>query len=224
MFPNLPIPVIIVGYRNPDDVVECLRALREAGAEPAFDVYICENGGAAAFQSLATAISNGNGLCEACSPSIAIDGIDRFRKVWYFRYCDRNSRVTLAEAVENLGYAGAINPWLTALSRIGYWPGVWILNPDTHPDPSALAHLVACAAERRLGMVGSRVVPPAIDNIVFTRGLHWSPFRATTIAIDRDAPKDPPPDLQHLEPRIDAVSGVSVYVTRACLDNVGPMD
>lgn len=224
MFRNLPIPVIIVSYRNPEDVVECLRALREAAAEPAFDVYICENGGAAAFQSLATAISNENGLCEASFPSIAIDGIDQFRKISYFRFRDRNSRVTLAEAVENLGYAGAINPWLTVLSRIGDWPGVWILNPDTHPDRSALAHLVAGAATRRLGMVGSRVVPPATDDIVFTRGLRWSPIRATTIAMDRDAPKNPPPDLERLERRIDAVSGVSVYVTRACLDSIGPMD
>jgi hypothetical protein len=43
------IPNIIVSYRNPPDVRECLQALQNSAEDPAFDIYFCENGGPTAF-------------------------------------------------------------------------------------------------------------------------------------------------------------------------------
>jgi N-acetylglucosaminyl-diphospho-decaprenol L-rhamnosyltransferase len=50
--PMLPIPILIVTFRNADDVVECLESLGNSNNDPAFDVYVCENGGDVAFASL----------------------------------------------------------------------------------------------------------------------------------------------------------------------------
>jgi GT2 family glycosyltransferase len=225
MIRSMPIPVIIVSYRNPQDVISCLWALRKSAPEPAFDVYICENGGGGAFRSLIeVVIDPKHQLCERSSdPVLTFGNVSQFDEVEYLRYRDRNCRVTIGQACENLGYAGAINLWFRTLLPIGNWHGAWILNPDTEPSPAALGALVACASERGLGMVGSRIIKSQEDGIVLTRGLRWSRLRATTVAVDRDVPTDRLPDLDQLEAHIDAVSGCSVYVTRACLESVGLM-
>jgi N-acetylglucosaminyl-diphospho-decaprenol L-rhamnosyltransferase len=44
--------VIIVGFRNAADIVGCLRSLSLATTEPPFEVFIAENGGAAASDAL----------------------------------------------------------------------------------------------------------------------------------------------------------------------------
>jgi N-acetylglucosaminyl-diphospho-decaprenol L-rhamnosyltransferase len=154
------IPIIIVGYRNPEDVTECLEALGKAAADPPFDVYICENGGSSSFEALISSLTAARGPCD-CDDSSAFDAekSPRFGRVRSLRLRDRGARVFVAEATENFGYAMAINAWLRILLNLPGWPGVWILNPDTQPDPRALAELVAWAAARRGGMVGSRIVP-----------------------------------------------------------------
>jgi N-acetylglucosaminyl-diphospho-decaprenol L-rhamnosyltransferase len=58
------IPVIIVSYRNPNDVAECLSALSQLTADPAFDVFLCENGGSAAFDALISSLSEPDGPCD----------------------------------------------------------------------------------------------------------------------------------------------------------------
>jgi len=55
--------VLIVGYKNGADIVECLGALSRAAEEPRFDVHICENGGRAAFEALCGALSSPTGPC-----------------------------------------------------------------------------------------------------------------------------------------------------------------
>jgi N-acetylglucosaminyl-diphospho-decaprenol L-rhamnosyltransferase len=217
------IPVIIVSYRNPGDVIGCLHALRRLETEPEFAIFICENGGQAAYAVLRQALVSR--LCDPClEPFVKFDPVPQFARVHHLKYRDSPTRVTIAEARENFGYAGAINPWLAALLPIGDWPGVWILNPDTEPEPVALAELVACSSARGLGMVGSRVVKSPQDPIVLTRGLHWSSLKATTIAIDRDISAEILPDLDKLESYLDAASGVSIYITRKCLMDIGMMD
>ena len=59
--------------------------------------------------------------------------------------------VHVGEACENLGYAGGVNAYLEPLLAIAEWPGVWILNPDTEPEPDALRELVQYAVKHRPG-------------------------------------------------------------------------
>src|SRR5438477_169416 len=132
MISATPIPVIIVGYRNPEDVTECLEALRGSAADPVFDVYICENGGSAAFDALDSSLIAALGPCDRDpSPKFAAGKSSGFVRVSCLRLRGRDARVYIGEAKENLGYAGAINVWLRILLTIPDWPGIWILNPDT---------------------------------------------------------------------------------------------
>jgi GT2 family glycosyltransferase len=225
MVSTTPIPIIIVGYRNPEDVTECLEALGKSEADPPFDIYICENGGSSAFEALVASLSAVLGPCDGDpSRESGWGKSPRFARVHSLRLRGRDARVLVAEANENLGYAGAINAWLGILLTLPAWPGVWILNPDTQPEARALAELVAWSADRRKGMVGSRIVPSERPDLVHSRGLRWHRLRASTEALDHHASAAIEPDPDELEARIDAPSGASVYVTRACLECLGLMD
>ena len=57
------VAVLIVGFRNPSDVVACLHALSQTASEPSFDVFICENGGALWYNRLLGALVEDPGPC-----------------------------------------------------------------------------------------------------------------------------------------------------------------
>jgi N-acetylglucosaminyl-diphospho-decaprenol L-rhamnosyltransferase len=219
------IPIVIVSYRNPEDVVECLEALQGSAAEPAFDVHVCENGGPVAFDSLISALTKVDGPCAGAVPlKIPSELMPCFLRVQYLRFRGRDARVLVAEAGENFGYAGGVNAWLRVLLHHSSWPGVWILNPDTQPDPRALAELVVCSTARRKGMVGSRIVSFEEPSEVRGRGLRWQPIKASTLAVVYQAQIGVEPDLDQIEAVLDAPSGASMYVTRHALETVGLMD
>ena len=135
------VAVLIVGFNNPDDIVNCLAALSRAAAFPRFDVFICENGGRAAYERLIQRLVDGTACCELTEEVRAQDetapapfvGIRRLQMV------SRAARVTIGCASANLGYAGGVNAWLRQLMDREGWKGVWILNPDTEPAKRAPA-------------------------------------------------------------------------------------
>jgi N-acetylglucosaminyl-diphospho-decaprenol L-rhamnosyltransferase len=219
------VPIIIVGYGNPEDIVKCLEALQGLAVDPAFQVYVCENAGPAAFDSLISALTAINGPCDRAAPmEILTEQMLRFVRVQCLRFRRRDAQVLVAEATENFGYAGAVNAWLRALLPNSSWPGVWILNPDTQPEPRALAELAACSTGRRKGMVGSRLVLFTEPNKIRSQGLQWEPIRASTLAIGLETPIALEPNIEEVEAKLDAASGASMFVTRKCLERIGLMD
>ena len=87
------VAVVIVAFRNPEDVTQCLAALgRSTHAE--FEVVICENAGRAAFETLV-----------AASPATLPEG----------------QRVRILEAPFNLGYAGGVNHAMAAAPEADAW-------------------------------------------------------------------------------------------------------
>ncbi len=106
------VAVVIVSYQSAVDVADCLQALA-ASRHDDFEVVVCENGGAAAFDSLRAAI-----------PQTLPSG----------------QAVRLICADRNLGYAGGVNLAMAAAPDVDAW---WVLNPDTRPEPEALGALVA---------------------------------------------------------------------------------
>jgi len=45
MLDGAQVAIIIVGFRTPEDIRDCLRALTRLQVPPSFGVVICENGG-----------------------------------------------------------------------------------------------------------------------------------------------------------------------------------
>src|ERR1700730_14820663 len=121
------VAVLIVGYRNADDVSACLAALNLAAPAPNFDVFICENGGAEAFEQLSGRLLESKGPCDRLPAGAEVSltaRSEKFLEVKAFTLKSRFSRVFLGHAARNLGYAGAINAWLTRLRPLPGWAGV----------------------------------------------------------------------------------------------------
>lgn len=110
--PSNPVAIVIVGFRNPDDITDCLAALARSTYED-FAVYICENGGDEAYDKLTAVLPN---------------------------HLPSGQPVIPLNPGENLGYAGGIN-YAVAAAGDNY-RAVWILNPDTLPRPDALSAML----------------------------------------------------------------------------------
>lgn len=219
--------VIIVGFRNAGDVTACLRALAGAEPEPSFEIFVAENGGADAMKNLISALEATDWCAPASESELPLDPT-QIKCVRSFRLLGCNegpgTRANVAEMTSNLGYAGGVNAWLRPLLRVPGWEAAWILNPDTQVAPSALRELVAYSERRKKGMVGSRLIGTKHADRVHCRGLAWRKLVANTAAVDYLCPASPAPSPDLLEPRIDAPSGASCYVTRRLIEQIGLMD
>ncbi len=225
------VAILIVGFRNPQDVCACLTALSHLTAEPEFEVFVCENGGIKSFIRLVDALTDALGPCDDIAatndaPAFLIPPPkDRLVEVKGLILKDRQSRVWVARADQNLGYAGGVNAWIDRLLLVDGWNGVWILNPDCEPQPDALRALVERAIEGNKGMVGSTIVPSANPNYVHCRGGHrWRKFRTGNAIIGYGDSINAPISLSTIEGTLDCISGASMYVTRSCLETIGTMD
>ncbi|MCS3759021.1 glycosyltransferase family 2 protein [Bradyrhizobium centrosematis] len=221
------VAVLIVGYRNSEDIVDCLTALSRATTSPGFDVFICENGGDDAYRRLLDALISEAGPClPGQSLGIQIDGIaGRFTNIQRLVLRARSSNVWVACASDNLGYAGGINAWLRPLSAIPTWRAIWILNPDTQPNESALAALHERAESGRKAMVGSTILDsPDADHVRFRGGLSWQKLAARDVAIGLGELLNVSCNIAAVEDAMDSPSGASMYVTRWCIEQIGLMD
>lgn len=125
----MQVSVAIVGYQNPADIERCLAAL-ERSTYRNFEIVICENGGADAFDQLSRRL-----------PS-SLEG---------------GQRVRIVLAPRNLGYAGGVNVCIRETPYADAW---WILNPDTQPDGEAMAVQVGRLAVGDCDAVGTTIYLP----------------------------------------------------------------
>lgn len=219
--------IVIVGYSNPGDVVECLTALARAASRPCFEVFVAENGGPAAFDALVASLTDPGGPCvlarEEPPRGLADVGLRQQRLRLANSEGAPTQFVNVSEMEQNLGYAGGVNAWLRPLMAISGWSSAWVLNPDTAPAPDALAELARYAAESGKGLIGSRLVAMDSPDRVQTRGLRWRKLRATAEAIDFGAPASREPDSAEVERQLDAPSGAATYATRTLISRAGLM-
>jgi N-acetylglucosaminyl-diphospho-decaprenol L-rhamnosyltransferase len=223
MLADVEVPIVIVGFKNADDIVKCLTAIGQQRGCPKIGVFICENGGAGPFDALIDALSDSGGPCAGGPTSVNLDA-PIFLRTSRLQLASADIPVFVGLARENLGFAGGVNSWIRLFLPSPGWAGVWILNPDTWPEPDALAELIAFSVERGKGMVQSRIMFPDRSDIASSRGLKWHKLRAAASGVDIFAQVSPAPDPDDVERRIDSPTGVSFYVTRACIDKVGLMD
>ena len=221
------VAVLIVGFRNPADLTGCLAALSDAAVEPNFDVFICENGGVRLVSTGTAGIARPAGpMSRTDEPTISHDEFqsvhrrpapaspnETFKCVGRMR-----NRTTWDMPVGSM--LGFIN---CSLSPVG--KEFWVLNPDTEPEAYALAALVERAETGGKGMVGSTILDVERPNEIRCRGgLHWQRLAARAIAIGLGEPLNAPYDVSAIEAAMDSPSGASMYVTRQCLEKIGPMD
>src|SRR4051794_20927254 len=129
--------VLIVGYRCAADIRNCLESL-SLSSHAAFEVHVCENGGAEAYRELLDELAPLAAVRRAVEPP-------RSRSVVETRIGQLGSgqRLYLHQARDNLGYAGGVNAMIDHVRGSPDGSDLWILNPDTTIHPDAILKLVA---------------------------------------------------------------------------------
>ena len=200
------------------NLIGCLKSLTHS-AHRNFRVIICENGGPTAFvRTVSAFVREGYNECAAADDP----GNVRWPHVHRtFRFApDLEATVLCAPA--NLGYAGGVNACIGAAGDT--WNAIWVLNPDTFPDPLALSALIRHQQEGNYGIVGSRLVFVS-NGLVQTRGgIEWIRWLSRGRNIGFMEHQNADVSVAQVEQRIGFVSGASMYVTRAYIGAVGIMD
>lgn len=185
------VAVVIIGFRNPSDVTSCLASL--AGSTHSdFSVYVCENGGEAAHRALSASIP------------------DRL---------PGGQAVRILNPGENLGYAGGINRCIEAAGDA--YRAIWVLNPDTEPQPEALGALLHRLDRGDVDAVGSVVV--SSNGEVQSYGGRWRPWLAMSGSIGLFAKLDDPVDASEIEAKQAYLNGASMLISRNFIKTAGPM-
>jgi N-acetylglucosaminyl-diphospho-decaprenol L-rhamnosyltransferase len=214
--------VVIVSYGRPLDVDRCLKSLsRSTWTE--FEIFVCENAGREAFRQLEAMLTEQTGALERVdNRSEEIDGPGgRLTIVTKCQLCGRDICVRLANATENLGYAGGVNALVERFQAHPGWEAVLVLNPDTEVGETCLSELMGKASEG-FGMVGGTLVFDDAPDKIINYGLQWSRMTGRMIAVGRNALAGSTPSSEALA-NIDAISGACVLVTRAFIEGVGLM-
>jgi N-acetylglucosaminyl-diphospho-decaprenol L-rhamnosyltransferase len=212
--------IAIVSTNEVDNLINCLTCLATS-THPSFHVMICENGGAEGFRRTTTTLGEteivkrlptrpaGEAPLSWTSPSA--------------EFSFGAKRITVLHAPRNLGYAGGVNACIAATAKQP-WDAVWVLNPDTFPEPDALAALVHRQKEGDFGIVGSRLIYASSGTVQTWGGFEWRSVLGRGRMLGRGQPATAVPDVADVEQRTAVVSGASMYVSRAYIETVGVMD
>ena len=219
--------VVVVSFCRPNDIITCLASLQYSSLTE-FEVIVVENGGAAAFCALQSALSErfgGGSDAKSSTHSAAnADTADGARPRWARVFLPGGQPVLLIDAGGNLGYGGAVNLALGCIAKDPRWRGVWILNPDTQPSPSALEIVVSYAERKGFGLVGSRLVDSVYKTIQMRGGACLRPMIGRSTALGYGEPGNSPANTAEIERRLEWISGAATYATRGYIETVGPMN
>lgn len=209
--------IAIVGYRNAEDVRLCLLAL-VASEEKDFLVSICENGGLISYETLLSTLSELVDFVDVDSEHM--DDYVSLTRCGRLRPYGQPVRIYCAKS--NLGYAGGVNVSIRQFVLTREWSALWILNPDTEPQPQSLSALIQ-RAEEGYDIVASRLVNK-ITQRVQSYGGQWRWVIASGRSIGMNASKDAIPDVHKLESQMNYASGASLFASRNYVETVGLMD
>jgi N-acetylglucosaminyl-diphospho-decaprenol L-rhamnosyltransferase len=209
--------IALVSTNEAHNIVGCLRSLA-ASTHESFRVVICENGGEEGFRRTAASLAE----LEILRPAAGVAAAPPYPAA-ELEFVAAGQRVTVLRAPRNLGYAGGVNACIAAAGSTG-WDAVWVLNPDTFPEPAALAALVERQKAGGYGIVGSRLIFVASGLVQTWGGIEWNRWLGRGRLIGENETAETLPDIAAIERRFGFISGASMYVTRAYIEAVGVMD
>ena len=211
--------IAMVGFKNPSDIVNCLRSLSNS-QHVNFVVSVCENGGRAAYLDLVEALRD---IADpaACQKNLQVPQAAESATLSLRPHAQE---IHVLRAASNLGFAGGVNATLRAFSDDGSWSAVWLLNPDTIVHAQALRALIERQADTGADVVGSRLVLASTGKIQFYGGGRWRPLLARGYNLGLGAEGEAPVDAVQIERDLDFVSGAALYASREFIRKHGLMN
>lgn len=172
---------------------DALRCLRslERSTYRDFSVIVCENGGTQAFSEMVAALP---------------------------KSLSTGQSVRVVAEPSNPGFAGGVN---RCIAETGDAPSWWILNPDTSPDPDALAQLVSRLALGDVEATGG--VLYGDNGRVQSYAGHWNGLLGRTASIGLGSALTDVPDHAVVEDDISYIVGASMLVSAQFVQKAGLM-
>ncbi len=210
--------IAIVATDEAKNLVGCLGSLKDSIYRE-FSVVICENGGHEAFERDVRELSKVPGMVGAdAEPTDRLGAAEGQR---FHLGADRRV-VRVLRSRENRGYSGGVNFCIAAADT--EWDFIWVLNPDTFPEPDALGALVRRQAEGGYGIVGSKIVFVANGRVQLWGGLKYWPLLGRGRSLGHGQPAEMTPDLKEVEADLDIVAGTAMFVSKDYIKAIGVMD
>jgi len=205
------IGVIVVSYASGDVIEACLTSLL-ASQDADLRIVVCDNASPDDSRDLVRALARdrGVGLLETTPQMHQADtSIDA-------------PALTLIAGGENRGFAGGVNLGLDYLSKCGDVTQFWILNPDCVVKPdTAAAYVQAGRDAGRYGMIGGRTLYLGEGGMIQSDG-GWINMWTGVCSNHNFARNVDQVDMPPVE-QVDYLAGANFVVSRAFLDQVGPM-
>ena len=215
---SLHVAIAIVATDEAKNIVGCLDSLSRSNYRD-FSVIICENGGYDAFERDLREVAKLDGIVAAPGVSDLRAGEAESRR---FHLGADQRPVTILRARENRGYSGGVNACIAAAGTD--WDFIWVLNPDTFPEPDALGALVRRQAEGGYGIVGSRLVLVSTGLVQLWGGLKWWPLLGRCRSLGVNQSPDVTPNVSDVEADLDIIAGTSMFVSKDYIETIGVMD
>ena len=186
----ISVPRVVIAIVATDEAKNIVGALGSLNGSiyREFSIVICENGGHEAFERDVQEMSKVPGMVEAEAEADDRLGVAEGRR--FHLGADRRV-VRLLRSRENRGYSGGVNFCISAAGTD--WDFIWVLNPDTFPEPDAIGALVRRQAEGDYGIVGSKIVLVANGRVQLWGGLKYIPLlgRARSLGHGQPVEVDP---------------------------------
>jgi N-acetylglucosaminyl-diphospho-decaprenol L-rhamnosyltransferase len=210
--------IAIVATDEAKHIIGCLKSL-DRSLYRDFGVVICENGGHDAFERDIQEVAKIPDVAAAPDGGTVRAGQAESRR--FYLGADKRP-VTILRSRENRGYAGGVN---ACIANAGEgWDFIWVLNPDTFPEPDALGALVRRQGEGGYGMVGSRMVFVSNGRVQLWGGMTYWPLLGRCRSLGVNQSVDVTPNVDEVEANLDVIAGCSMFASKEYIQNVGGMD
>lgn len=212
--------VIVLNWNGAADTIACAESIL-ALEGISFRLVICDN--ASADDSIARLRDWASGRAASAHGLLELSND---RRTWL--HADpAASTVVLIQTGSNLGFAGGNNVGIRYARERGDADFYWILNNDTTVSPNSLRPLVAKAhSDPSFGIIGSTLLYHyRPDQVQVLGGCGFSAWttRISPVGLGKTADEVTSISESEVELRLDYVTGASMLVSKAFIEDVGLM-
>ena len=216
--------IIVLNWNGAADTIACAESVLALEGTP-FRLVLCDN--ASADDSTVRLRDWAAGRAAEGAPQRVLVELPNDRVAW--QHTDRpEGAIVLIQTGANLGYAGGNNVGIRYALEQGDAEFFWVLNNDTAVAPHALSALVAKArSDPSFGIIGSTLLyhyRPA--HVQVLGGCTFSPWttRIAPVGWGKTAIEAAAVSESEVEAQLDYVTGASMMVSKAFIDDVGLME
>lgn len=225
--------IVILNWKGWRDTIECLESVLRLDYEN-FVVIVCDNNSGDGSLEKIQSWANGHLLATCSNRELRSFSFPPIPKPLparvvnpgeHLTFSGCSERLFLIQTGSNLGFAAGNNVGLRMALESGDLEFAWLLNNDTVVHPNALRSLVSRMEHRPdAGICGATLLHYTQPEVVQAlAGSAYNQWTARVSHVGAGLDRSRTPSLDWVESRLSYVSGASMFLRRAFLEQVGLM-